>query len=63
MSRVLKVFCSPSEQDSLAGSYPVIERYAGFVLIDVADNEVDSIARRFPVEDITALVDYLLSWP
>ena len=53
MSRVLKVFCSPAEQENLAGSYLVIERYEGFVLIDVADDTVAAIARRFLVEDIT----------
>jgi subtilisin-like proprotein convertase family protein len=53
MSRVLKVFCSPAEQENLAGSYLVIERYEGFVLIDVADDTVAAIARRFLVEAIT----------
>ena len=49
MSSQLKVFCSAAEQESLAESYPVIERYEGFVLIDVPDNAVAAIARQFPV--------------
>jgi hypothetical protein len=53
MNRVLKVFRSNAEQESLAGSYPVIERYEGFAVIEAMDDAVATIARRFPTEDIT----------
>jgi hypothetical protein len=53
MNRLLKVFGSNAEQESLAGSYTVIERYEGFAVIEAMDDAVGAIAQRFPTEDIT----------
>ena len=53
MSRVLKVLCTPAEQDSLAGSYRVIERYDAFIVIEAPDSEVAALSSRFPIEDIS----------
>lgn len=53
MHHMLKVFALPAEQDELARTHAVVERYAGFVLLDVADSNVAAISARYPVEDIT----------
>jgi subtilisin-like proprotein convertase family protein/subtilisin family serine protease len=55
MNRTLKVFCTGSEQDRLADSYPIVERYQGFLLIEAPEEEVDALTKAFPVEDITDL--------
>lgn len=54
MNHILKVICGPAEQQSLASTYPVVERYDGFILLDVPEDQVAVLAKRFPVEDITA---------
>lgn len=53
MERTLKVFCSGSEQDRLSDKIPVIERYAGFLLTRLPQARADSLAKHYPVEDIT----------
>ena len=55
MNRILKVFCSGADQDRFAEAYPVMERYDGFVLAEVASAEAQAISERYPVEDITDL--------
>jgi subtilisin-like proprotein convertase family protein/subtilisin family serine protease len=55
MKRILKIFCSGAEQDRLAGVYRIIERYQGFVLVEVGEAEVSKLAQHYPVEDITEL--------
>jgi serine protease AprX len=53
MNRILKIFCTGNEQDRLSQLYPIIERYQGFVLVEVAADQIDELARQYPVEDIT----------
>ena len=53
MERTLKVFCSGSEQDKLSDQIPVIERYTGFLLTRLPQELADSLASRYPVEDIS----------
>jgi serine protease AprX len=53
MSRTVKVFCAPRDQERLAESYGAIEHYDGFVLLEVTDAEAEAIARLYPCEDIT----------
>lgn len=55
MNRILKIFCSGAEQDRMAEAYRIIERYQGFVLVEVGENKINELAQQFPVEDITAL--------
>ncbi|MEA3548095.1 MAG: hypothetical protein U9R66_10585, partial [Thermodesulfobacteriota bacterium] len=55
MEHIIKLFCSGTVQDQLADSYETIERYDGFMLIRVAEDQIEEIARRYPVEDITDL--------
>ncbi|MCD6387936.1 MAG: S8 family serine peptidase [Desulfobulbaceae bacterium] len=55
MEHIIKIFCSGSDQDQLADSYETIERYDGFMLIKVDKDQLEEIARRYPVEDITEL--------
>jgi subtilisin-like proprotein convertase family protein/subtilisin family serine protease len=53
MNRTLKVFCTPDEQERLAEAFTPVERYAGFIVIEVPEGEVAGLAQRFPVDDIT----------
>lgn len=55
MDRTVKVFCTGADQDRLAETYRVIERYDGFVLAGAAKRSVSQLAREYPVEDITDL--------
>ena len=55
MEHILKLFCSGADQDQLVDSYEIIERYDGFMLIKVAEDQVEEIAQRYPIEDITDL--------
>ena len=55
MSRMIKVYCTGPDQDKLGNQYRVIEKYQGFALAEVPDQEVEQLSRRYPVEDITDL--------
>ena len=57
MQRILKVFCNATDQDRLAETLRVVARYAGFVIVEIAENKRADLARRYPVEDITDLYD------
>jgi len=52
---MLKVFCTGRDQDRLAQTHRVIERYNGFVLAEVPKQDVGRLSREYPVEDITDL--------
>ena len=54
MDSVLKIFVSGSEQDRLAEQLSVIEKYSGFLLASIPQQNVSEIAASYPVEDITA---------
>jgi len=54
MNNTLKIFCRDAEQDKLAEQYPAIARYQGFLVTDVAPDNIDALARHYPVENITA---------
>ena len=54
MDSVLKIFVSGSEQDQLAEQLSVIEKYSGFLLASIPQQNVSEIAASYPVEDITA---------
>ena len=53
MDRILKVFVSGPEQDRLAEQFSVIEKYDGFLLVSLAQQNVAEIAASYPTEDIT----------
>jgi serine protease AprX len=53
MNRVLKIFATGSDQDAIADKYPVVERYEGFLLVDVPEEMVKPISRKMLAEDIT----------
>lgn len=55
MDRIIKVFCNRAEQAALAKTHKAIARYAAFVLLQVPPATARALARRYPVEDITAL--------
>lgn len=55
MSRTIKVYCTGPDQDKLGEKYRLIEKYQGFALAEVPDQEVEQLSRRYPVEDITEL--------
>src|SRR6266508_4860485 len=53
MNRILKVFATEAEQERLAETLDVIERYDSFVLAEAAPATARKIAREHLVEDIT----------
>ncbi|MCB2182458.1 MAG: S8 family serine peptidase [Desulfobulbaceae bacterium] len=53
MDRMLKIFVTGADQDRLAGKLSVVERYTGFLLARMPEQDVEGIAAEFPVEDIT----------
>lgn len=53
MDRTIKVFCTGSEQDQVAAAYPVIERYDGFILIQTPEDKARTLAKTYPIEDIS----------
>ncbi len=55
MNRVLKVFASGAEQGPIADQYHVVERYDGFVLVEVPATAARKLAREFVVEDVSEL--------
>ena len=55
MDHVLKVFVSGDEQERLPNVKRVVERYDGFVLVEVAEGDVEELTRQYLVEDITPL--------
>ena len=55
MNRILKVLCAGPDQRKLADKYSPIERYPGFILLEVPARAVKRLARAYPLEDITDL--------
>ncbi|MFT6270212.1 MAG: subtilisin-like proprotein convertase family protein [Alphaproteobacteria bacterium] len=53
MQHTLKIFCSGPQQQQLGQEINVIEYYQGFVLATVAHEQIENLAQRFPLEDIT----------
>lgn len=53
MDRVLKIFCTGEEQQELEGASRLIERYDGFVLVQVPAEGAARLSAQYPVEDIT----------
>jgi len=54
MNRVLKVLVTGAEQERLAAKFSLVERYDGFALLEVPEDQVDELARKVPTEDLTA---------
>ena len=53
MDRIVKVFCAGSEQARLAEQHQVVERYKGFVLLQVPNSQAKELAQTYPIEDLT----------
>lgn len=53
MQHILKIFCNRNQQQQLSQEIEVLEHYQGFALAKVAEEKIDHLSRRFPVEDIT----------
>ena len=53
MDSILKIFVSGPEQDLLADQLSVIEKYTGFLLVSLPQQNVAEIAATYPTEDIT----------
>ncbi len=60
MNHILKVFCRGDTQKSFVATHPILERYDGFVLVQVPTRAVTRLTRQFPVEDVTDLYDIRL---
>ena len=54
MNRILKIFASGPEQDALAESYRLIERYDAFLLVETSPKRAKSLARTHLTEDVTS---------
>src|SRR5687768_12972624 len=55
MDRIAKVFCSGREQTALSKDHKTVARYPGFVVIEAPMRSLTAIARKYPLEDLTAL--------
>jgi serine protease AprX len=55
MDRIVKVFCTGTEQTALAKACKTLERYPAFLLIQSSKKALAPVARKYPVEDITEL--------
>jgi serine protease AprX len=54
MTKMLKVFCSGTEQKELAKQYRIVAAYAAFAVIEATEEQAGQIAQSYPVEDITS---------
>jgi len=52
-SRTVKVFCSAEERADLADKYELVEEYDSFLLLRLSAAAAKSLARKYPLEDIT----------
>ena len=55
MNRIVKIFASGDEQQSLSQRFTPIERYPAFVLLELPQREVTRLEQEYPLEDITSL--------
>jgi subtilisin family serine protease len=53
MNRTVKLFANAAEQATLARQYRTIQRYPGFAVLEVDEDDARALAARFPLEDIT----------
>jgi hypothetical protein len=53
MGRTIKLFATAAEQAAIARQHGAIERYPGFMVLEVGDDEARALGSRYPVEDIT----------
>jgi hypothetical protein len=53
MPRILKVFVTGDEQEALAGQARIVERYPGFVVVEVPDETSEELSRSYLAQDIT----------
>jgi serine protease AprX len=60
MQKTLKVYANKQDAPAIAAVATIIEKYDAFLLVDASDAAAKSLARKFPVEDITA--EYTLSF-
>jgi subtilisin family serine protease len=52
-TRIIKVFCSEEDRTELSSAHNVIEKYDSFILLSVSKTTLKSLARKYPIEDIT----------
>jgi serine protease AprX len=55
MDHILKVFVTGDDQERLPNVKRVVERYDGFVLVEVPESAVEEIGRNYLIQDITPL--------
>lgn len=55
MNRIVKIFASGDEQQSLSQRFTPIERYPAFILLELPQREVTRLEHEYPLEDITPL--------
>jgi hypothetical protein len=60
-NRTVKVFCSEKERAQLSSKYNVVEEYDSFILLRVTAAVAKTLARKYPVEDITSQFTIVVS--
>jgi serine protease AprX len=60
MNKILKVYADTKEVPSIRNVAKVVETYDAFVLVEASNKAASSLARKFPVEDITSQYDLSL---
>jgi len=55
MNKTLKIFITGDEQERLPNVKKVVERYDGFVIVEVPEANVEELRRTYLLEDITPL--------
>jgi serine protease AprX len=53
MLRMVRVFAAKQQQAELAQQFDVVERYDGFILLEVSVKQRDQLAKSYPLEDLT----------
>lgn len=53
ITRTIKVFCSEEDRAKLSATHNVIENYDSFLLLKVSKAALESLARKYPIEDIS----------
>ena len=54
MARILKIYSAADDEAAISNSAKIIQTYDAFLLAEVSNAQAKALARKYPVEDITA---------
>ena len=57
MPKILKVYANKEDVAAIREAGKVLEKYDAFLLVEAGEQEASALARKYPVEDITAQYD------